>query len=338
MKRCLLICLTGMLLWSAAAEVMAAAPQVGVFDMRLLVVLHPRMATFDFMQGRFFRPRPQAEKHKSVAKALREAHVGLEGRLGRTTSEIKRLRRSQEALAKRRDETLNSLLENAKQGVGRDFSANFQQYRDRYQKLLTENEQKLIAAEAEERKLQDQAYSPIYLNEQESIAVLQQIQREIQQQLEIVVRETGLTMVIDPTLNRFAPPADKIAPVRTEPAPPFDLGCQLIQNLQTPEDYPQGTIPGPNGQPINAARHVAFARGQSLIDSVRKYLNLASYLSLARQDLPLPPVAVLVGAADITATVAQRVFQANRVSREQQARMLKLLNSYNTAEAQNQIW
>ncbi|RCK80244.1 MAG: hypothetical protein OZSIB_3426 [Candidatus Ozemobacter sibiricus] len=331
----------GLLVWGTGSlSVAASQPLVGTVDVRLLMVLHPRMATFDYIQGRFFRPQSPGRPRPSMAQALEAAGAGIEKELGRLTSEVRRLRRVQEDLIRRRETTLNSLQESAQQGGGgRDYPARYKEYVDRYQRLLGENARQLAEAEAAVARLQEKAFSPLYLDEGETVALLRQIHGEILQMVTAVAQEMGLAAVFDPTLHQVRPAVPPHREIPAVPPPPFDLGPRSLRSLQTFEaPYHQAMIPGPDGQLINAAAHVALARGQSLIRTARKYLNLAAYLTLARRDLPLPPALVLLGGTDLTPVVGQRLLQTHRIPPAQQTRILKLLSAFLEAAQKRQVW
>jgi hypothetical protein len=320
----------GLILLLAPCPVHAGWGQV---DSMLLLALHPGMATFDFLQGRFLRPSfssASPEGHRLQARADQGR-----ARLARLTSERERARQNHLAIVMRRENTLREMMEReaTHRGQLRDHDQQFREYERRYEASMAEAAKRLNQVENELNEAQDDVSAPFFLTRQETDKRLAELQKELLAVIDHVARQRGLSVVLDPTFAGSVPQRTPAVDGAEMPSPDFTgpRQFQLFWNYTPTTTF--GSVPGPDGQPVSGEQHISSALYRSMVQNMQTYLGRLSFLTPALARLSFgTPSAFVTGGEDITETVASTLFSRYRVAADLQQRLIALIRSYRAFE------
>jgi hypothetical protein len=287
---------------------------VGVVHTRLLLLLHPAMAAYDFASGRFFRnlPTDPGQALSTLQEAWNKQRPHLEI-----------LRQQQRDLATRRLDLLlqrDLLLQQVhaakeeaqrkRQAVPKEIMARLRTEEERFDRFVAENEKAERQLERLIHETSQRGLDSFYLSAAESGQRLEGLRQEILALIRQVGQANGLNLLIDNSLG-FQPfpfPTDHpAAPHYPEPADHLTL--RLFQAFST---WPAPTTATSDEDRRTREGRLATALGLTgtelgvgknhLVSSLGEGLVRHSGGSL-----------IVAGARDITPEVAARMFSTYRI-------------------------
>lgn len=319
------------------AAILSSGPLVaggwGSVDQRLLLTLHPAMATFDYSHGRFLRSSATTgNPAMTAAKLQREANE--------SQSAVQKLARERAGLISqrgkilaRREDTLDN-IRGKKSNPGSGAGAGdrlAEEYEARYAKEIGELDLKLASVEQQLEDAREATYAPAYLTKKETGIRIIAIRTEIGNLIAQVAKEQDLDMVVDDSLGRPWPEAGRSAEDYFSPPVPFNKGALLFRSFAEWEPINvTGTVPGPGGKPVPASQHIAMGRSLNVLRQLQNYLNFLPYRI---SGAPMGQSMVLVGNTDLTIAVAQRLYTAYRLPAERQGMLLGLIQKFQQIES-----
>jgi len=292
-------------------------------DTRLLLILHPRLANFDYTQGRLYRPdiaqRPREQIQNELAACWEKATAAAASIAKKRTRFLEQ--RSQ--ILQRWDETMNSIYSHAASGTAplRDHDRTMQEFDARFRAELASCEAALEAVDREIVAAQESALSPVYLSGQDTDREVAQAKNEISQLIAQTAQESKVSMVIDASFAVTAVCLDSSIACIPRQSGTFDTTtAALFHHFCNWENIPPGMIPMADGTKVDAAAHLAPQRMKNMIDMLQQQLEVRPYVpnGLARFS---PGNLFLYGGQDLTAAVARKMFTQYRIPEE-------LKNSY----------
>jgi len=321
-------------LFFAACSSMAMAAEGGwaTVDARLLLAVHPAMASFDYSHDRFFRNNPASGETASLAKKLQEAWNKAQPRLRELGVKKDKLNQDKFEILQKRDKTMRDLMEKeaTQRGQVRDREKQIAEYEDRYTKSLIACDAQLERLNREIEQAGEDAYSPVYLTKDETAKQLETIKKEVEWLVAQTAQENRISVVLDTTFGRNSiEKSPESVTIPQYPEPSDTLASRLFHTFSNwvPPQVPETTVPGPNGQPVSAREHVAFAAGQNMVQTLEKYLEFKPYLTRIAAAFSSGNI-FLSGGVDITAAVAKKIFTKYRVPPEIQNSFQLLIQKY----------
>ena len=311
---------------------MAGAAIWATIDARLLMVLHPTMATFDFSQGRFYRPGLQNLTPGDLQKQLEQARKKVEPQLKSLGSRRARLVRSRNDMLASREETINLMLAHGASATSsvRDHGKNLLSFEERYQNKLRQFEEELEAIDREYTTVAEQAWAPVYMTAVETDRLLQTVRGEIAALAADAAQRLGCSLVIDPNAANDAVEGGPGLGRKVSQSEPVDLLGSKLFKLFGEWEVPEGvTIPGPTGEPVDLAKHLMPVLMGNMAQNFRQYLEFRPYLPSGAGQLDAKKL-TLDGEPDLTEVVAREVFRRHRVPTERQESLMVLIRSFCT--------
>lgn len=304
-------------------------------DTRLLMVLHPSMATYDFSHGRFYRPGVQNLKSEELQNKLAKVWEQVRPQLKALEAKRSRLLRSRSELLASREETINKMLARGATDtlMVRDHAKNVASFEIRYQSRLHQMEDDLQAVETEYARTSEQAWAPVYLNGVETDRQLAVIRNEIVAFVSDLAVKQGYVLVVDPTAAQDPVMSVGGLGVKVAQSEPVDvLGSELFK-LFGQWNVPQGaTVPGPDGRPIDLGQHLMPVLFGNMTQNFRQYLEFRPFLPPVSGQLD-PRKLTLSGEPDLTESVARGIFQRYQVAAPQQESLLSMIRAFQAREA-----
>ncbi|HEY9071089.1 MAG TPA: hypothetical protein VIV61_12595 [Candidatus Ozemobacteraceae bacterium] len=316
----------------SATGVFAAEGGWATVDVRLLLALHPSMASFDYSHDRFFRGNAPSGDTAALGQALQAAWDKAQPKLRDLGVRREKLNQTRFEILQRREETMRDLLEKGatKPGQVRDREKQIGEYEDRYTRAMAECEAQIARLDKEFEQAQEEAYAPVYLTKEETARQFDAIKREIESFISQTAQEARIGVVLDTSFGRGSlEKSPETITVPQYPEPSDTLASRLFHTFSNwaPPQVPETTVPGPNGQPVSAREHVAFAASQNMIQTLERYLEFRPYLTKTAANFSSGNI-FLGGGTDLTATVARKIFSRYRVPPEIQNSFQLLIQKY----------
>ncbi|HOY67639.1 MAG TPA: hypothetical protein PLP29_12150 [Candidatus Ozemobacteraceae bacterium] len=328
------VVLAAFLALCGGAAVAAENGGCATVDTRLLLILHPRLANFDYAQGRLFRPdiaqRPREQIQNELAACWEKATTAA----ANVAKKRSRFLEQRSQILQRWDETMNSMYEHAASGSAqpRDHDRTMQEFDARYRAELASCEAALEAVDREIVAAQESALSPVYLSTQDTEREVAQAKNEISQLIAQAAQENRVTMVLDATFAVTAVCLDQGIACVPRQSGSFDTTtAALFHQFCNWENIPPGMIPMADGTKVDAAAHLAPQRMKNMIDTLQQQLDVRPYVpnGLARFS---PGNLFLYGGNDLTPAVARKMFAQYRIPEELKNSYMLFLKEYASFE------
>lgn len=326
----------GLAVLFAAGCVHAADGGWATVDARLLLAIHPTMASFDYSHDRFFRANAPSQEAAGLDKALQAAWDKSQPKLRELNARLDKLNESRFNILQRREETMRDLLEKeaAQRGQVRDRDKQIGEYEERYTKSIEECDSQIDRLGKEIEQAQEEAYAPVYLTKDETAKQFDAIKKELELLIAQTAQENRIGVVLDTSFGRNSmEKSPNAATVPQHPEPSDTLASRLFHTFSNwvPPQVPDTTVPGPGGRPVPARDHVAFAAGQEMVQTLEKYLEFKPYLTKTAAAFSSGNI-FLMGGTDLTAAVAKKIFARYRVPPEIQNSFQLLIQKYTQIE------
>ncbi|MBI3037464.1 hypothetical protein HYY75_00235, partial [bacterium] len=174
----------------------------------------------------------------------------------------------------------------------------------------------------------ESALSPVYLTSVETEKQLSAIKGEISGLISQTANESGIAVVMDTTLSmRPIKKAENLYAIPSYPDPADNLSPSLFQ-LFSNWEIPQGIqLNGPDGRPIDAAKHMAPVIAANMAQNLKRYLEFQPYLTQTAAAFT-PGQIFLVGGYDLTPQIAGKIFSKYRIPTEIQNSFIGLIRDY----------
>ena len=295
-------------------------------DSRILMVLHPQMGNFDYSAGRFFRQgfsTTRNEKlHEELNKAAEDADKKLVGLMRKEAAMIEK----RANLILERDTTINDLSEKAASETYniRGKYERVAEYEKRYEEKLSALDRELNELYLAVESVRDEAYAPVYLSRIETTGKLTEIKRDIKNMTQQVAAQHGISVVFDSSFGFRPVKQEGKASSLYVQADDFDvLSSTLFHdllnfNVSTPPDAAQ------TGATVE---HMLAGGAYAKLDTLRKVTQLRSYLLPFAAEFT-PGSIFMVGGNDITANVAQKIFEQYKLPDALKASYLLVLRDF----------
>ena len=294
--------LISLLLTASAATALQAQGWASV-DSRLLMVLHPSMSNFDYSAGRFFRQNFSPARNEQLFIELNKAAE-------ETGKKMSGLMRKESAAS----ETYNI----------RGKYERVAEYEKRYEEKLTALDRELSDLYQSIDTVRDEAYAPIYLNRAETTSRLIEIKRDIKNMTQQIATQHGISVVFDSSYGlRPVKKEGSQASLFVQPDDFDVLSSSLFHDLlnfkvETPPDAAQ----------IGATTdHMLVGGAYAKLDNLRKIAQLRQYLLPFASEFT-PGSIFMVGGNDITAHVAQKIFEQYKVPETLKASYLMVIRDF----------
>lgn len=304
----------------------------GRVDVRTLLILHPKMATFDYSIGRFYRDSALILNQDKVREQL---NISWE----KAQPMLRSLQTKQSAIIKKRNdvlqrwaETLNSLAERAVATEARniDYKKLGEEYETRYKSQLAALDNELEVLEKEMQQAIEQAYSPIYLTTQETIAKINEIKNEIMQILNILAKQYNLVAVIDTSYGEEEIKLIKsLASIPTQQDHYDILAANLFHRITNFDEasLPTGQIPEGNKM-VDIRQHIMPMLKSNQLSTLRQYLEYRPYLAKQLAKLPSLGGIIVYGGIDITPHAARMLFEKYNIPVDLKNTYMQLIADY----------
>jgi|GEM_PF-1605353 len=319
---------------SDAAPLPAGGAGCATVDSRLLLILHPRLANFDYAQGRLYRPdlaqRPREQIQAELAACWEKALAGVAA----ISSKRSRILERRAQILERWDETMNSMYAHAASESLqiRDQGKSMQEFDARFRAELASCEDSLAAIEAETILAQEGALAPVYLSSQDTEKEVTAAKTEITRLIAQTAQENRLTAVLDSSFAMTGVCLDPHIACIPRQTTSFDTTtASLFHQFTNWEAIPPGQIPLADGTKVDAASHLAPKRMKSMLDVLQQQLDVRPYVvsGLARFS---PGNIFLYGGVDLTAEVARKMFAQYRVPEELKNSYMLFIKEYASFE------
>lgn len=317
--------LISLLLTASAATALQAQGWASV-DSRLLMVLHPSMSNFDYSAGRFFRqnfsPARNEQLFIELNKAAEETGKKMSGLMRKESALLEK----RANLLTERNETLADLAEKAASETYsiRGKYERVAEYEKRYEEKLTALDRELSDLYQSIDTVRDEAYAPIYLNRAETTSRLIEIKRDIKNMTQQIATQHGISVVFDSSYGlRPVKKEGSQASLFVQPDDFDVLSSSLFHDLlnfkvETPPDAAQ----------IGATTdHMLVGGAYAKLDNLRKIAQLRQYLLPFASEFT-PGSIFMVGGNDITAHVAQKIFEQYKVPETLKASYLMVIRDF----------
>ncbi len=342
----------------------AAEPGFATVDLRMLLILHPEMKDFDYINGRFLRA-------DISQKNAPEVRAQLEAMRKSTSPTIEKLLNKQSQLAQTRAETfvnksnfVNRVLNNKPDESAKtrklvnqakkDYSAwshktfvelanpkteiQIPQSKEEKSQMILEVDKKFKAQIASlDLELQDigdqlkvareEMFSPVYFTTAETIRKLRKIKEEISGLITQSASEKGIQIVMDTSFgSNQIRKADELTTLPFQPDTPDLISSKLFHNFANWK--PRENLPfDANGLPINP-EHMAVNMQSNKIEEFKKYIESRFYLP-EMADVNFGRM-FLVGGVDLTPEIAQKIFSKYSVPAPMATALLSVVKSFSS--------
>lgn len=332
------IVLTLVAVSSLSAAVAAPAPAgirgCATVDTRLLLILHPRLANFDYSQGRLYRTDLSQRPREQIQKELAACWEKAASAGSAVSSKRSRILEQRAQILLRWDETMNSMYANAASGSvqPRDHDKTMKEFDARFRAELAGCEASLEAVEKEKILAQESALSAVYLSSQETEREVASARNEIAQLIAQTAQENQVAMVLDSTFAMTAVCLDPNIACIPRQSTSFDTTtASLFHQFTNWEDIPAGQIPLADGTTVDAAAHLAPQRMKNMIDMLQQQLEVRPYVPTGLAQFS-PGNLFLFGGVDLTAAVARKLFTQYRVPEELKNSYMLFIKDYTSFE------
>ncbi|MBP7635260.1 hypothetical protein KBA41_13925 [Candidatus Ozemobacteraceae bacterium] len=317
---------------AVAGPVCGAEGGWATIDARLLLAIHPNMACFDYSHDRFFRNDASSQNAAALGQTLQAAWNKTQPKLRELGKKLDKINQAKFDILQKREATIRSLMENEanKRGQMRDRAKQIGEYEAQYSKSLAECDSQIAQLAREIENTQEEAYSPVYLTKSETAMRFESMKKEIESLIEQTARENRIGVVLDTSFGRSSQQhSPKPTTIPRYPEPSDTLASKLFHTFSnwTPSQVPATTVPGPNGKPIPAKDHVAFAAGQNMVQTLERYLEFKPYLTTTAARFSSGNI-FLTGGMDLTPVVAKKIFTRYRIPVEIQNSFQLLIQKY----------
>ncbi|MBU1108028.1 MAG: hypothetical protein KKB51_15250 [Candidatus Riflebacteria bacterium] len=314
----------------AAAALPAHAQGWASVDTRLLMVLHPQMGNFDYSAARFFRQAFSPDRNEQLFQELNKATKEADKKLSIFRRKESAMLEKRADLLLERDETINDLSEKAASEAYniRGKYERVAEYEKRYEEKLAALDRELKDLYLSIDAVKDEAYAPIYLTRQETTNRLSDIKRDVKNMTQQVAAQHGISVVFDSSFG--------LRPVKQEGKSAnlyvqnddFDvLSSSLFHDLLN-----FTVSPPPDAAQIGATTdHMLIGGAYAKLDTLRKITQLRSYLLPFAGEFT-PGSIFLVGGNDITANVAQKIFEQYKIPETLKASYLMVIRDFLNVE------
>jgi hypothetical protein len=369
MKRTNTFCLVfGSLFLVLTAIAPLQATGWGTADTRLLLIIHPDMAYFDYTNGRFFRPQVAKQSPAEVRQAMQKAREQAEPLLSKHQEHQHALQEARSEILMNKErlrlrllnpqhptlETAKNRLKTAKKNVVKVKSMKDipnihhppeemqvpESHQDR-NKLVDELEERaqtevasinarLIAIDKQITAVQEAMYSPVYLTTPETTEKLAAINKEIGELITQTAGEQKLDLIIDASYaQRSIKRAAETTILPTQPDIPDLLSSALFHEFA---NFALLKEPPPrdDGSPV-PPQHGTGAMYTNKIQLFKKYLENRHYL---------PPTVAnfaggslfLTGANDVTPRVAEKLLTRYNIPATYKDGLLEVIKEFVNTE------
>lgn len=321
----------------SAVTLFAANPPGGfaTVDTRLILLLHPSMANFDFSNGKFFRSETPNKKFEDVLKELQACQKKSGEALKGLEEQRRRLSASKTDLLTRREDVINDLyVKVASTGYQvRGKEEKIQEFEGRYLLQLAQLDAQISQNADQIRKALEIGYSTLYLTTEETEKRLSEIKTEIQSLISEAARESGISVVIDNTYAmRSQNKSGEVSQV-----PVIDEALDVVSsslfhsfaNLQI-DPALKGVLKNGDGMPI-PEEHLLVGRSIGLMNNLQRYLQFRNYFPEKIGNFS-PGQMFLVGGVDLTPWVARKLFARYRIPGFLQNSFMVLIRNYSDFE------
>ncbi len=335
-----------------------AQGSMGSADLRLLVLLHPAMAGFDFSHNRFYRAAPGNNPNRNIGQEITQGWAKAEPILRDLKTQRERILRQRMDSMLERENSLQELTGgspariagplgattaepihvNVRAISGGSLDSRAKAVADaeaRFTKAMAENDRQIAEIDAKIADAQETAYAPVFLTRVETDRKFEEIIREILGYVNQAAQEQRLAVVVDASYGRSG---RKLAPdmicVPDFPKPGDTMGSRLFHLFSTWEtvtENPSAPVPGPDGKTVSKASHVAVAMGDQQVRSLQRYLEFRPYLGEGAAGFSSGNF-FLAGGVDLTPIVAAKLFVQYRVPTEIQNSFFLLIRDYTQFE------
>lgn len=320
---------------NAQAPQPARASGLATVDGRILLMLHPMMATFDYSNGRFYRDESLKKNFNVVAQQLQQLQQGSRKALATIESQKKRLMQARLEIMAKREEALNNLsskVASISYNI-RDKDRKIAEFEQRYAAQLRQNTADLEALHAEMIKAQDAAMAPLYLTTEEADKRLASIRAEIQSLIAQAAREGGYHTVID---NTFGLTTQKRAHDIPQ-VPALDESVDVVSsslfhsfvNMDINPAVKSALQMPPNT--TTAEEHMVAGRSIGMTDNLKQYLEFRHYMPEAVAEFA-PGKIFLIGGTDLTPWIARQLFTKYRIPMTLQNSFMVLIRNFQDFE------
>ncbi|MBF0543526.1 MAG: hypothetical protein HQM08_03790 [Candidatus Riflebacteria bacterium] len=306
---------------------------VGCVDLRLLMILHPSMANFDYVNGLFYRENLRSKTPEQIQAELKNSQESIKGAqalLKRKESELIKRRID---LMQKRDETISNLNGKArkpdeKSKLVTDYEAKYSQEFDTLERQFGEIQQSL-------RQTNELAFSPLYYNSAETEKRISQIRKELQDKITQVAAKNGIAVVIDDSYGSRSTKKGKenfAIPSQTET--PDLISGNLFHNLTTwqVDEASKALLNSKDAAALKLTpAHVAGGMVEQRRLNLKQLLDYRSYLpeNLAAFS---PGRAFLIGGVDLTPLIAKEIFDQYRLPEMAKQNYLTIIKDYRSFE------
>lgn len=313
---------------------MAAPGACATVDTRLLLILHPRLANFDYAQGRLYRSDIAKKPREQILKELASCCDKALAAISKISSKRTRIMDQRFQILQRWDETMNSMYTHASSGTTRlrDHDKSMQEFDSRFRAELASCEAALEAVDRETVLAQESALSPLYLSSQETELEMAAAKNEIYQLIAQTAKEQQVSMVLDASFGVTAVCLDPGIACIPRQSTSFDTTtASLFHQFTNWEAIPPGQIPMADGTKVDAAAHLAPQRMKNMVDMLQQQLEVRPYIptGLARFS---PGNPFLYGGTDLTAAVALKMFAQYRIPAELKNSFMMFIKNYTSFE------
>ncbi|MBP7634620.1 hypothetical protein KBA41_10630 [Candidatus Ozemobacteraceae bacterium] len=313
----------------------ARAGGLATVDVRILLMLHPMMATFDYSNGRFYRDESLKKNFQGVVQQLQKLQQESRKALATIESKKKRLMQTRLEIMTKREEALNDLSSKAASSSYniRDKSRKISEFEQRYAAQLRQNTADLEALRTEMVKAQDAAIAPLYLTTEEAEKRLASIRDEIHGLIAQAAREGGYHTVVDNTFGFTTrkrahdipqvPALDESVDVVSSSLFHSFVNMDINPAVKSALQMPPNTT--------TAEEHMVAGRSIGMTDNLKQYLEFRNYMPEAVAGFG-PGKFFLIGGNDLTPWVARQLFTKYRIPMTLQNSFMVLIRNFQDFE------
>lgn len=305
----------------------------GMVDTRLVLILHPGMAEFDFTRGRFFRISPAKTTKQALQEALNKGIVGIQPKLADL-----RLRQSEIVAARTThllalDAELTEIRAQRPKGAASGVLELSLKKEHDLQNRLTQGlatiDAQLAVVDAQIANLWEKTGDELYLTAAESGERMNRILREIGEHVVAVSRETGVPFVVDVGwgMRSLRKAEDMISiPVQNDAVNLLDT---MVFHLFTNWSGPRERLQSP--QQEKAWSLFAAGLDDKGQETVKRVVKRNPHISTGLAAFT-PGRTLLRGGYDLTPAIARRLFSAYAIPEQLKNSYMTLLKDVGTTD------
>ncbi|MBF0407622.1 MAG: hypothetical protein HQM10_09730 [Candidatus Riflebacteria bacterium] len=328
-----LLCVLSVIVFIFPSSLFSQGNIVGTVDFRLLMVLHPSMVSYDYVNGLFLKDTSKSKNPDQLQKELEKSQSGIKeamATLRRKESEVIKRRFD---LIQKREETIQNLL--AKGYSPGEKSRLISEYEDKYEAEFDSIEKQHEDILVSIKQTNDLAFAPIYHSSAETEKWLNNVRNEIQKIILEVSKRKGISLVIDDSYGtRPLKKGKKYFSVPAQAETPDLISGSLFQNL-TNWEVDETSKALMNMKDAAALKltpdHIAGGMLESRKMNLKKLIDYRSFLPQHLADFS-PGKAILTGGIDLTADVATEIFNRYRLPEMAKQNYQAVINEYRNFE------